>query len=53
MLETVYKHEFLIITHSVCLNTDPDKGNSMLLKKMIIKNSLDVIGDENIDDEDI
>ena len=53
ILETVYKHEFLISTHPVRLNIDPDKGDSTFLKKMIIKNSLDVIGDDNIDDEDI
>ena len=53
ILETVYKHEFLISTHPACLNTDPDKGDSTLLKKISIKNSLDVIGDDNIDDEDL
>ena len=53
ILEAVYKHEFLISTHPVRLNIDPDKGDSTLLKKMIIKNPLDVIGDENIDGEDI
>ena len=53
LLETVNEHEFLISTPPVRLNIDPDKGDSTLLKKISIKNSLDVIGDDNIDDEDI
>ena len=33
ILETVYKHEFLISTHSVCLNTDPEKGKFNVIKE--------------------
>ena len=45
--------EFSYATHPVRLNTDPDKGDSTLLKKISKKISLDVIGDDNIDDEDL
>ena len=48
-----YRHVFFISTFPVCRNTDPDRGYSTLMKKMILKNSLDVIGDDNTNDDDI
>ena len=48
-----YRHIFFISTFPVFCNTDQDRGYSTLMKKMILKNSLDVIGDDNTNDDDI
>ena len=44
---------FQLLHVQFALNADPDKGYSTSIKKMIIKNSLDIIGDDDINNDDI
>ena len=44
---------FYLLHIQFALNANPDKGYSTSIKEMIKKNSLDVIGDDDIDNDEI